>query len=441
MKQISTLNILISICLGSPFSMSSMGCETSDGDDSDNSDRNRRGDANADADTDSDTDNDIDSDADADDDLPSNIEPVATTEMAQYGEWTYYEVEGAVCRSGKPAGYYFRKGNDNLVIFLNGGGVCSDDFLCAMNPADVDHSLPGETVVTATGGLISNMLVAQRQVPPDEGIFAKDDRNPLKEWSMVYVPYCTGDVHGGTNPNASPGSLQDQRFVGYTNLGLFYRSFGASYGTDFRSGSEIVLCGSSAGSFGALLNYDRTQQFFADSHITVIADSGMIFRDDYLEPCLQKRWRELFNLDDILPRDCAECFHDDGGGLLEGFGNYLYREKYPNRMVGGGISSAQDDIMKLFLSTGLNDCTTGSLVASVGGFLQMSPYPPERYPAGMTDAMEFLGVDRFGTYFMTGNKHQYLFRARYYEENDTGMTIAEWIGEFLNGNPVHMGSF
>ena len=371
----------------------------------------------------------------------TDIDPVVTKEGQEYGEWTYYEVEGAVCRSGKPAGYYFREGNENLVIYLNGGGVCSDDFLCSMNPADVDHSLPGETVPTATGGLILNMLVPERQVPPDEGIFKKDERNPVKDWSMVYIPYCTGDVHGGTNPSASPGSLRDQKFVGYNNLGLFYRSFAASYGTDFRNGSEILLCGSSAGSFGSLLNYDRTQEFFKDSRITMIADSGMMFRDEYLETCLQKQWRELFNLDNILPQDCAECFHDDGGGILEGFGNYLYRGKYPERMIGGGISSAQDDIMKLFFSTGLNDCTTDSFVASVGGFLQMSPYPPERYPAAMMDAMEFFGLDRIGTYFMTGNNHQHLFRARYYEENDAGMTIAEWVGEILKDNPVHAGSF
>ena len=39
---------------------------------------------------------------------------------------------------------------------------------------------------------------------------------------MVYVPYCTGDVHAGAREHVDvPGAAapKDQMFVGYTNVG------------------------------------------------------------------------------------------------------------------------------------------------------------------------------------------------------------------------------
>src|SRR4051812_3755944 len=58
-----------------------------------------------------------------------------------FGEWTYFTVDGAICRDGSPAGYYIRKGeSSNLLIFLNGGGICYDDFFCGINPANVNSS-------------------------------------------------------------------------------------------------------------------------------------------------------------------------------------------------------------------------------------------------------------------------------------------------------------
>jgi hypothetical protein len=40
---------------------------------------------------------------------------------------------------------------------------------------------------------------------PTSGIFDfADERNPFADYSVVYVPYCTGDVHIGTPPGSTP---------------------------------------------------------------------------------------------------------------------------------------------------------------------------------------------------------------------------------------------
>ena len=38
----------------------------------------------------------------------------------------------------------------------------------------------------------------------DSGVFDLDNPdNPVRDWTMVFMPYCTGDVHAGTRTNAT----------------------------------------------------------------------------------------------------------------------------------------------------------------------------------------------------------------------------------------------
>jgi hypothetical protein len=372
--------------------------------------------------------------------LPGGLPGLSGAPGTPGSDWSYHEVDGAVCRDGSPAGYYFRPGSDpSLLIFLNGGGVCYDDFFCGINPANVNESLPGETLVGATLDQVSGALLPMRQTPPEDGILSRDARNPMHDFSMMFVPYCTGDVFAGTKRDApviTSEIMPPQQFVGYTNLGLFYDDLDPGV-----TGAEtVVFAGASAGSFGVLLNYDRTQEFFKESEVLAVADSGFAFRDPYLEPCLQKIWRELWALDAILPADCKGCFNADGGGLAEGLGNYLFKQKYKDRLVGGMVSSEQDQIIKLFFSAGLNGCQSSTSAEAVASFLGLGSYPPERYPEGIADFIdEVSGRDQIASYLIAGDLHQHIFRARYFEDNGLGASIADWLGHLLDGDAEHLG--
>lgn len=372
------------------------------------------------------------------------VPKVTTGDMA--AGFVYQEVEGALCRDGSPAGYYLKKGTSkNLMIFLNGGGVCFDDFFCGINPANVDQSLPGETLFGATLDQISASLMPVRQTPPEEGIFQSDPSNPVSDWTQVFVPYCTGDVYAGTTHDApvitSTMDMPPQQFVGYTNLGLFYQTLAADYGDS----EKVLLTGSSAGGFGTLLNYDRTSDFFNHSKVYAITDSGIPFRDQYLEPCLQKQWRDLWGIDKILPKDCKGCFNADGGGLAQGLGDYIFKQKYKGRMLGGGLSGTQDQVIKLFFSAGLENCTTDTASEAVASFTGLGSYPEDRYPAGLKDFVDGVAGDSVGYYAISedgiNDLHQHLFRQRFYEDNGVGKTIAQWVGDLLKDQPERLGSF
>jgi hypothetical protein len=354
-----------------------------------------------------------------------------------YGEWTYVEVAGAKCRDGSPAGYYWRRGREApLMIFMNGGGACSDSFFCGINPKNVNEDLPSESLLDATGNLLGGPD-ANRQLPPDEGIFKRDARNPVANWNMIYMPYCTGDIFSGSKPEATvPGVDGKQQFVGYTNVGLFLDSFGPS----FAQAGKVLLTGSSAGGFGALVNYDRTQTFFNKYQARVfgVTDSGVPMRDTWLAPCLQKRWRDLWNLDAAMPKDCTGCFQADGGGLADGLGTYLFKQKYVGRKVGGMISSVEDGVIRAFYGPGLNNCTTDPGSNAILSAFELGGYSGADFRAGLKDIAAFVGPDT-ASYFLPGGAHMRLWRARFYQPVE-GVTIAKWLSDLLAENPTHIGS-
>ena len=53
--------------------------------------------------------------------------------------WSWYPVEGTVCRDGSPNGLFVRfTTSDKLLIYLEGGGACSNLGFCNFNPQSVN---------------------------------------------------------------------------------------------------------------------------------------------------------------------------------------------------------------------------------------------------------------------------------------------------------------
>jgi Pectinacetylesterase len=359
--------------------------------------------------------------------------PTGTPKMG----WSWVQVAGSVCRDGSPAGYFWRRGkNPNLMIFMNGGGACSDPFFCGLNPVNVNQDLPTQSLIDATG----NVLLGpdgNPQFPHEEGVFKRDTRNPVGEWNMIYIPYCTGDVFAGSKPDGTvPGVDGKQQFVGYKNVGLFLDSFGPS----FANTTKVLLTGSSAGGFGTLLNYDRVQMYFdkqpGKARVYGVTDSGIPFRQQYMAPCLQKRWRDSWDL--VMPEGCTSC--TPTGGLTEGIGTYLFKEKYKDRVLGGMISAVEDGVIRAFYGPGLGECTNDPGTNAILSALNLGGYSGADFRAGLKDALDFVGKDKVHSFFIDSWEHMHLWRARYYDTIN-GTTIAAWLGNILADKPPqHVGS-
>lgn len=361
--------------------------------------------------------------------------------------WAWYSVPGTSCRDGSEAGLFIRFGESKrLLIYFEGGGACTTPGFCNFNPQSVNHVLSGtgETVLgSALGAMPGRQQPGVYQNNEITGIFSPDrSENPFRDWNVVYIPYCTGDVHFGTRRAATvPGVAQPQQLVGFFNTQTF---LGRLVPT-FEAGLErVVVTGSSAGSFGAALHFSTIADAFPGVQADAVLDSGIPFDDEFWPTCLQKSWRELFGLDYGLPPDCDECFQPDGGGLL-GLSDFLL-EKHPTSRI-AVVSSLQDEVIRLFFTPGQNQCATVANADPVGltlGQLAGSAiFPPDVYQAGLLALRDRYGASgRMATYFLTDltiTLHQHTWRPRYFEAPTGKPSMAQFVADFLDGRMEHVG--
>jgi len=258
-----------------------------------------------------------------------------------------------------------------------------------------------------------------RQQPQTTGIFDYSNaQNPYKDWNAIWIPYCTGDAFGGSNPSGSIPGVAATQFVGYQNM----QKFVGHIVPTFPDAERVVLTGTSAGSFGAGLNFNQVQDAFGSIPVTLIMDSGIPFADAFMSPTVQKQWRDLWNIGAALPPDCTTCTGADGGGLI----NLVFysAKKYPGVKL-GIISAEEDDIMKFFFGFGE---ASGS-------------YPTGKYPQGLADlrqeAVPFTG--QFASYYIPGITHMYSQFADFYTPLAGGVTLVSWVNDVLAGTMHDVG--
>lgn len=208
---------------------------------------------------------------------------VAEALPAATGEWTKLiprptEIDGqlltATCSKAPGAStsafhFWARRGTVNkLVVFFEGGGACWEGATCAL-PITV-NSQPGQP------GLYKSEILASDDPRTYAGLFKLDDpRNPVKDWSFVYVPYCTGDIHSGSKTasytNPFNGRAYQIEHRGADNFRLILRWMRDNFdaGTD-----QILVTGSSAGGYGAVTHFPAVRDTWPNARAAMLDDAG-----------------------------------------------------------------------------------------------------------------------------------------------------------------------
>ena len=122
------------------------------------------------------------------------------------GEWQIIEGgAGTQCALGDPYRFYYRPGadDDKLMIYFQLGGACWSGLSCQPLSPVYDKS------------------VSEHELRWYDGIFNfGNPNNPVTDYHIVMIPYCTGDVHIGAASVEYDMLLNDTLTVahyGYTN--------------------------------------------------------------------------------------------------------------------------------------------------------------------------------------------------------------------------------
>jgi hypothetical protein len=167
------------------------------------------------------------------------------------------------CLDGSPAGYYMQPGaagNKTFIIALQGGGVCSHFLDCTARSKSDLGSSKGWAKQTTLNELQSSDPSAN---PAFHGA------------TMIWVPYCTGDVHSGTR--AASSDTWGLHFDGHN----IFRAIVAQLHQDapgFSTADLVILAGYSAGGMGVHYNVDYlTSQMPTTTRVLGLPIGGYIF--------------------------------------------------------------------------------------------------------------------------------------------------------------------
>ena len=178
------------------------------------------------------------------------------TSVAQAQEWQPVTPGGVdeVCARGTPYTFFVRQGDPaKLLIYFQGGGGCWNDETCAPNSGLFDEVVEGNEAGAFNLGIFD----------------ASNPENPLAGYSIVFVSYCTGDYHLGTQTvEYVSGAVQHK---GALDAAAALNWTFANYPRP----QEVVVAGCSAGAIGALYHTPTIARRYRSASLTAFGDAGV----------------------------------------------------------------------------------------------------------------------------------------------------------------------
>ena len=302
-------------------------------------------------------------------DLVSTVDLASTDAIpiaAPDDQWTWIDIGGNVCDDGSPTGIGVNpKAMDKLVVYFEGGGACGDYASCYQ-------------LNTATHGPFGASQFAARVTAVSGSIFDRNAAgNPFADWSYVYVPYCTGDVHSGDRVNTySLGSdMRMYHHWGHANAMNALDRIAPTWPML----SKLVVTGASAGGFGSTINYTNYRERWPGAQSYLIDDSGPLLSGN-VTPQYLKDWYVGWGVGDWIAPVCPNCITD---------ASQIYptlAKAFPNDRL-ALLESLQDGVIRQFYAMQPTDFQTNLLALAQ---TTLDPLPNFHYffVPGETHTME-----------------------------------------------------
>lgn len=288
--------------------------------------------------------------------------PLVAQAAVSYYKWTAVTLpasSGATCGNGTPARIFVNRTplTTKTLVYFEGGGACWDQLACqgkgkltevASNPDGVPENYLSQ-VNLAMFGLATPLIT---RVPLLGKIYTQS-------WNLVYVPYCTGDVHTGnavqTYADADPANPTVYYHHGFLNA----KAVGAWMAANLPRPAQLLVSGSSAGGVGSTANYGFLREALNPVKSALVADSGPLFPapkdgspSQYPSVPLQNTVRSIWGVDradgiasELIARYPAAGSVDDLSTLNTGLPQVFPQDRF------GYMSFQEDGIFSAFSYT------------------------------------------------------------------------------------------
>lgn len=313
--------------------------------------------------------------------------------------------------------FWVRPGDPRkLAVVFDGGGACFDNLTC---------SFP-------MGGRLRDPVIQfytpaiPRGVDPSRygGLLdLADPANPVRDWTLVAIPYCTGDVHLGsadrTYDNVGHPRLPAQftiRHRGYDNFMVVLDWISRNLPSDVQ---DLLVTGASAGGYGAAGHFPWLARQFPQARLSVLADASQGVSTPAFDS--GNPGRAGWNVQ-LAPW----VFGSDPLAVPT---NEMFRrgaQAYPGARF-AQYTNTQDSVqagfyayMKRFFGPG-GDC-------------------PRVTPDWNRQMLDTLAADRallpnFRSYVLPGADHTIIADNRFYAASPAGQPFSDWLGAMLDWRP------
>lgn len=293
---------------------------------------------------------------------------------------------------------------ERLVFFLFGGGACWNSETC--EPDDDAPYVP--------------QMQPSHHPDRQDGIFALDHPdNPFSEYSMVVVPYCTGDVHLGdreaTYTLADTADGQDGASRTFTVPHRGQSNVGAALDwvrANFDEPEQIVVTGSSAGGVATPFWADRMARLYPEARVVGLGDAAGGYRSDSMKTVEEERW----GLPEVIQRHPGwESFDGPRLGIER---LYITAARGTPNLELYQFDQAHDAAQRNYLE----------LAGSEGADL------PTLIRENRRDIRA--AMDAFRSFTVGGFEHTVMMRSAFYFYESDGHRFRDWVAAIVAGDTV-----
>lgn len=291
---------------------------------------------------------------------------------------------------------------DRVLVFLNGGGAC-------WRAAECDPR--GRVTYTTRADSANDPRAAG-------GIFALDNpANPLREYTMVFVPYCTGDVHLGARSvtyQAAARSVGDTVPRSFTirHQGTANAAWALAWvQANVPAPHVIVVAGSSAGAVASPVYAEQFARRFSAARVVQLGDAAGGYHTP-ATPSLMAGWGATEN----LRRDPVYRGLDSAAFTFEAL--YTAASRAAPRVTFAQYNAADDAVQLYFLAL------LGVRGVSLRDYLTV----------GLREIRA--ANPAFRSYTAPGQVHTILRSDAVYSTTVDGVAFRDWLAALVDGRPV-----
>jgi hypothetical protein len=306
-----------------------------------------------------------------------------------------------ICSDGTPYKFFVRPGaSDKLVVYFQGGGGCWTGATC---DPDLQPTY--------------NVNLAELDTVRPSGIFDfANAENPFASHSVVFAPYCTGDVHIGDRVAEYEAPAADQHdahalTVHHRGVSNSQAVLDWTYGHFFRP-TSIFVTGSSAGSIPSPYYAMHLADHYPESRITQLGDGAGGYRRSPESTSPTSSWGTMQVLAS-LPYFSSMASEDFNYERL-----YVAAGQQHPQVAFAAYDAAEDRVQKRFLALSGNE--PGSLL--------------DLLQANQDDIRA--KISNYHSYIAGGDSHTILMRPEFYTYHVDGVRIRDWVAAHAAGETV-----